>query len=69
MQKASRRFHIPVAWLRAESDGDTRCVSDKGTIGLMQLMKNTYQELSVEHGLGSDSFNARQDFGRCGLSR
>jgi Transglycosylase SLT domain len=65
MQKASRRFHIPVAWLRtvmrAESDGDTRCVSDKGAIGLMQLMQKTYQELSVEHGLGSDSFDPRDN--------
>jgi hypothetical protein len=58
MQEASRRFHIPVAWLRAvtraESDVDAKSVSDKGAIGLMQVMPATYEELRVKHGLGPD---------------
>jgi len=81
MQEESRRLDIPVAWLRAvmraESDGDTKYVSDKGAIGLTQLMPATYQEPRVEHGLGTDSFDPRDNisagaaylaeiFGSCG---
>ena len=65
MREASRRFHIPVAWLRAvmhaESDGDARSVSDKGAIGLMQIMPPTYEELRVKHGLGPDPFDPRDN--------
>ena len=65
MQEASRRFHIPVAWLhavmRAESDGDAKSVSDMGAIGLMQIMPATYDELRVKHGLGPDPFDPRDN--------
>ena len=47
--------------MRAERDGDTKYVSDKGAIGLMQLMPAAYQELHVEHGLGTDSFDPRDN--------
>lgn len=65
MLEASRRFNIPVAWLRAvmwaESGGDTDAVSNKGAIGLMQLMPKTYAELQAKLGLGPDPFNPRDN--------
>ena len=61
MQEASRRFHVPVSWLRAvmraESHGDAKSVSDKGAIGLMQVMPRTYVELRAKYGFGSDPFD------------
>jgi hypothetical protein len=61
LARASDRFHIPVHWLRAvmraESDGDTRAVSGKGAIGLMQVMPVTYAELSRRYLLGPDPFD------------
>ncbi len=65
VEEASRRFHIPVEWvravIRAESDGDANSVSDKGAIGLMQLMPKTYAELRPKLGLGSDPFDPRDN--------
>jgi len=65
MQEASKRFHTPVAWLRAviraESNGDAKSVSDKGAIGLMQVMPATYEELRVKHGLGPNPFDPRDN--------
>ncbi len=61
MQEASRRFHLPGSWLRAvmraESHGDAKSVSDKGAIGLMQIMPQTYAELRARYGLGPDPFD------------
>ena len=65
MQEASRRFHVPVSWLRAvmraESHGDAKSVSDKGAIGLMQVMPRTYVELRAKYGFGSDPFDPRDN--------
>ncbi|MGD9656994.1 MAG: lytic transglycosylase domain-containing protein [Methylocystis sp.] len=65
VEEASRRFHVPSAWvyavMRAESDGDANSVSEKGAIGLMQLMPNTYAELRSKLGLGSDPFDPRDN--------
>ena len=65
IQEGSLRFHIPIAWLRlvmrAESNGDAKSVSDKGAIGLMQVMPATYEELRVKHGLGPDPFDPRDN--------
>ncbi len=65
MQEASRRFHLPASWLRAvmraESHGDTKSVSDKGAIGLMQVMPQTYAELRARYGLGPDPFDPRDN--------
>jgi hypothetical protein len=65
IEEASRRFRIPTAWvrvvMRAESDGDANSVSDKGAIGLMQLMPKTYAELWPKLGLGSDPFDPRDN--------
>ena len=61
LQEASRRFHVPASWLRAvmraESHGDAKSVSDKGAIGLMQVMPRTYVELRAKYGFGSDPFD------------
>jgi hypothetical protein len=61
LARASDRFHIPVHWLRAvmraESGSDTRAVSRKGAIGLMQVMPETYAELSRRYRLGPDPFD------------
>jgi hypothetical protein len=56
--EAAQRFSIPESWIRAvmrvESFGDARAISQKGAIGLMQIMPNTYAELRVRHRLGAD---------------
>ncbi len=61
LQEASRRFHVPAPWLRAvmraESHGDAKSFSDKGAIGLMQVMPRTYIELRAKYGFGSDPFD------------
>lgn len=59
--EASRRFDMPEHWIRAvmrvESGGDTRIVSPKGALGLMQIMPATWSELRARHRLGDDPFN------------
>jgi membrane-bound lytic murein transglycosylase MltF len=37
--------------MRVESFGDARAVSQKGAIGLMQVMPKTYAELRIRHRL------------------
>ena len=65
LREASRRFHVPVSWLRAvmraESHGDAKSVSDKGAIGLMQVMPRTYLELRAKYGFGPDLFDPRDN--------
>ena len=65
--KASRRFGVSVAWInavmRVESGGRTmlsenaRMVSDKGAMGIMQVMPGTYAEMRAQHRLGADPFD------------
>jgi len=61
--EASQRFSIPARWIEAvitaESNGDSRAVSPKGAIGLMQLMPETWAELRDQHDLGADPFDPR----------
>ena len=63
VNEAAQRFGIPASWIRAvmgaESAGDSRAVSPKGAMGLMQIMPATWAELSLRHGLGSDPFSPR----------
>jgi hypothetical protein len=63
--EASRRFHVRASWLRAvmraESHGDAKSVSDKGAIGLMQVMPRTYIELRAKYGFGPDPFDPRDN--------
>jgi membrane-bound lytic murein transglycosylase B len=65
--KASKRFGLPVPWINAvmrmESGGRTmltpnqRMISDKGAMGIMQLMPQTYQEMRDQYRLGADPFD------------
>jgi hypothetical protein len=61
VEEASRRFHVPAAWvravMRAESQGDAKSVSEKGAIGLMQVMPKTYADLQARLGLGPNPFD------------
>ncbi|TIW83108.1 MAG: lytic transglycosylase domain-containing protein, partial [Mesorhizobium sp.] len=70
VSEASRRFHIPQAWIYAvmdaESGGNTMrdghpITSSAGAIGLMQVMPGTYAEMRVEHGLGPDPHDPRDN--------
>lgn len=59
--EASRRFGVPVAWIRAvmraESAGDPRAISPKGAMGLMQIMPVTWAGLRLRHRLGADPYD------------
>src|SRR5713226_9038957 len=54
--EASRRFGIPVSWIRVvmrvESRGQVKAVSPKGAIGLMQIMPDTWTGLRLRYRLG-----------------
>jgi hypothetical protein len=59
--EGSHRFDIPASWIRAvieaESLGDTRAMSPKGAMGLMQIMPETWTSLRLRYGLGADPFD------------
>jgi hypothetical protein len=59
--EAAQRFEIPEIWIRAvmraESDGDSRAMSSKGAIGLMQIMPATWDELRARNMLGTDPYD------------
>jgi membrane-bound lytic murein transglycosylase B len=65
--KASRRFDVPVSWInavmRVESGGRTMLseempmVSEKGAMGIMQVMPKTYTEMKTQYRLGPDPFD------------
>ncbi|MDD9732812.1 lytic transglycosylase domain-containing protein [Mameliella sp. AT18] len=61
--EASHRFGLPEHWIRAvmtaESDGIARAISSKGAMGLMQIMPDTWIELSARYRLGNDPFDPR----------
>jgi soluble lytic murein transglycosylase-like protein len=63
--EASQRFLIPSSWIRAvmraESLGDVRALSPKGTMGLMQIMPETWAELRICCGLGADPYDPRDN--------
>lgn len=63
--EAARRFSIPVSWIRAvmrvESAGDVRAMSSAGAMGLMQIMPQTWADLRVRHGLGTDPYDPRDN--------
>ena len=63
--EASRRFSIPLSWIRAvmrvESRGDPRALSPKGAMGLMQIMPDTWSELRSRYGLGADPYDAHDN--------
>ena len=61
--EASQRYEIPEQWIRSviatESGGKTGAVSAKGAMGLMQIMPNTWNNLSLSHDFDADPFNPR----------
>jgi soluble lytic murein transglycosylase-like protein len=63
--EASQRFDLPASWLRAviraESAGDLHAVSQKGAMGLMQIMPETWASLQLRYGLGPDPFDAHDN--------
>ena len=70
ISEASKRFAVPEKWIRAvirvESGGRTLLfgkpiTSGAGAMGLMQLMRDTYNEISTRNGLGADPYNARDN--------
>jgi soluble lytic murein transglycosylase-like protein len=70
ISEASKRFAVPENWIRAvirvESGGRTvlfgkPITSDAGAMGLMQLMRDTYNEMRTRNGLGADPYNARDN--------
>ena len=66
VQGASKRFGVPVLWINAvmrmESGGRTMLteshpvVSEKGALGLMQVLPGTYAEMAGQYKLGADPF-------------
>ena len=65
VEEASRRFLIPSPWIwavmRVESAGDARALSNKGAMGLMQIMPDTWTMLRQQHGLGDDPYDPRDN--------
>jgi membrane-bound lytic murein transglycosylase B len=65
--RASKRFRVPEAWIRsvmeAESGGRTMAsetqpiTSNKGAMGLMQLMPGTWREWRATLALGTDPYD------------
>jgi soluble lytic murein transglycosylase-like protein len=63
--EASKRFSVPEHWIRAmmhaESSAEPRARSERGAIGLMQIMPKTWTELRARYGLGADPFDPRDN--------
>ena len=63
--EASKRFGVPEHWIRAlmhaESGEKSRARSQKGAMGLMQIMPKTWTELRARYGLGADPFDPRDN--------
>jgi hypothetical protein len=63
--EASRRFDVPIPWIRAvmhvESVGDVRARSPKGAMGLMQIMPETYAALRARYALGANPYDPRDN--------
>ena len=63
--EASKRFAVPEHWIRSvirvESAGEVRARSQKGAIGLMQIMPQTWSELRARYDLGADPYAPRDN--------
>jgi hypothetical protein len=63
--EASARFLIPARWIRAvmeiESGADEHARSVRGAMGLMQIMPDTWIELSDRYRFGIDPFEPRDN--------
>jgi soluble lytic murein transglycosylase-like protein len=65
VEEASRRFAIPSSWIcalmQAESGGDVGALSALGAMGLMQIMPQTWAELRLRYGLGTDPYDVHDN--------
>jgi len=63
--EASKRFAVPEHWIRSvmrvESAGEVRARSQKGAMGLMQIMPQTWSELRARYDLGADPYAPRDN--------
>jgi hypothetical protein len=63
--EASKRFAVPEHWIRSvmrvESAGEVRSRSQKGAMGLMQIMPQTWSELRARYDLGADPYDPRNN--------
>jgi soluble lytic murein transglycosylase-like protein len=63
--EASKRFGVPEHWIRAvmhvESGANQRAQSQKGAMGLMQIMPKTWTELRARYRLGADPYDPRDN--------
>lgn len=68
--EASTRFRVPIAWIYAVMDAESRgktvldgrpITSRAGAMGLMQVMPKTYEEMRIEYGLGADPYDPRDN--------
>jgi soluble lytic murein transglycosylase-like protein len=63
--EASKRFALPEHWIRAvmhvESGAKQRARSERGAMGLMQIMPKTWTELRARYGLGADPYDPRDN--------
>ena len=68
--EAAQRFSIPEKWIRTiiqiESGGRTMLLgrpitSGAGAMGVMQLMGDTYKEMSAQNDLGSDPYDVHDN--------
>jgi soluble lytic murein transglycosylase-like protein len=63
--EASKRFALPEHWIRAvmhaESSAKPRARSERGAMGLMQIMPKTWAELRARYGLGADPYDPRDN--------
>jgi hypothetical protein len=69
IDEASKRFGVPRDWIievmRQESggrtvlQGDLPITSDKGAMGLMQVMPETYRDMRLDYRLGDDPYEPR----------
>ena len=68
VEEAARRFNLPPSWVRGvmqiESGGHTMLggrpiTSSAGAMGLMQVMPETFAEMSQRYGLGNDPYEPR----------
>jgi soluble lytic murein transglycosylase-like protein len=63
--EASKRFAIPEHWIRSvmrvESAGEVRARSQKGAMGLMQIMPATWSDLRARYQLGADPYDSRDN--------
>jgi soluble lytic murein transglycosylase-like protein len=63
--EASKRFAVPEHWIRSvmrvESAGEVRARSQKGAMGLMQIMPQKWSDLRARYDLGANPYGPRDN--------